>query len=107
MEVNDAATLFRKNLHLQLKNLTDKVGYYFPRFYLSTEFFINLYQEKAVVRALNIVNEKTADVNEAESQALDAVRDYYNHCLDALRVRMNNLGNLISVIHLSFSSRSL
>lgn len=53
------------------------------------------YQEKAVLRALNIVNEKTTDVDEAESRALDSVRDYYNVCLDALRMRMNALGKSI------------
>ena len=35
-----------------------------------------------------------ADVDEAESKALSEVREYYNTCMEKLRVRMNALGML-------------
>lgn len=52
----------------------------------------NLLQEKAVSKALSIVNEKMADIEDAESKALSDVREYYSTCMEALRVRMNGLG---------------
>lgn len=45
-------------------------------------------------QALDIVNEKTADVDEAEAKSLSEVREYYNTCMEALRVRMNCLGTI-------------
>lgn len=50
-----------------------------------------------MIRALDIVNEKMNDVDEAENKALDEVRDYYNTCMEVLRLRMNGLGRLVIV----------
>lgn len=54
-----------------------------------------LCQDKTVAKALDIVNEKMADIDEAESKALVEVKEYYNTCMEALRVRMNTLGRNI------------
>lgn len=51
-------------------------------------------QEQTVGQALDIVNEKMADVEEAEAKALTEVREYYNTCMERLRIRMNALGLL-------------
>lgn len=50
-------------------------------------------------RALEIVNDKLTDLEQAEAKALSDVKDYYGACMEALRVRMNGLGLFIFFLY--------
>lgn len=65
--------------------------------YLHVAFLISL-QEKTVIQALTVVTDKLADVDDAESRALNEVKEYYNTCMEVLRSRMNFLGRFRDIV---------